>query len=731
MYKHLAVFSCVCVPLILNAMDTKTLSKVRTTKKRFTAFPSSYEDERVKNFIGSRTIISNKQLKKTANQSIEEALQNVPGVQIRNNTGTGVMPSISLRGFGGGGAGHSNAGLFLMNGVPITPAPYSKIQLSVFPITFQMIDRIDVIKGGASVQYGPNTFGGVFNFITKAIPTKWENQASERITFWGKSKNGGFYDPKSKNPLSNNMLYNTFLRTGGMINKHFGIQASANWIKGQGFRDNSPTNLQNYMLEGLYQINSNNVLKMYYQYYNSFAKNPGSLAIKDYQENRFANLRPNNALSGNSKRYGLEYKNTFGDSDKIYGEFSFSYFTHDMSRNYALESSFMSVNLNPNIAPIYSKDTNTILNNARRYVVNAFEPKLKLSINNTRYIKQDLVMGLRFMTEDTYDTHGFKTFKGMTKEMGSPTKLLNNYTAFYLSDEMKFFDEKLVIAPGFRYTFLNYHFVESKGSKKTHFNQINPAVNIAYRPIKGLNIYANYMRSYIPPQYNLNGWNTHYFQIFDEFEAGARYALNDLLSFNANYFAIYANNYYTGRYASRPVNALSQGVELELYLKPIRGLNIHASYTYIDARITNNRYHDGQDIKNKRLPFTSPNQFVLDASYTYKGTTFGLSSYFYSRSYSDILNHVQEKTIILHEHKKGEYAGLFENQTYGILPWYWVWNIQISQILWESGRQQITASLQVNNLFNMKYYFRGIGTSWGGREPAPGRSVTALVSYNF
>ncbi|GAA7103432.1 hypothetical protein ID0213_08930 [Helicobacter pylori] len=67
----------------------------------------------------------------------------------------------------------------------------------------------------------------------------------------------------------------------------------------------------------------------------------------------------------------------------------------------------------------------------------------------------------------------------------------------------------------------------------------------------------------------------------------------------------------------------------------------------------------------------------------------------------------------------------------GLLPWYWVWNIQVSQIFWENGRHRVTGSLQINNIFNMKYYFTGIGSSPAGLQPAPGRSVTAYLNYTF
>ncbi len=230
--------------------------------------PKSWQDEEVKKYTGSRTVISNKALTQQANQSIEEALQNVPGLQIRNATGVGAMPTIQIRGFGAGGSGHSDATLMLVNGIPVYMAPYAHIELDIFPVTFQAIDRIDVIKGGGSVQYGPNTYGGIVNIITKPIPNQWENQAAERITYWAKARNAGFAAPPDKTgdpsfikSLGNNLLYNTYVRSGGMINKHVGIQAQANWVRGQGFRDNSPSNISNYWLDGIYDINENNGIK--------------------------------------------------------------------------------------------------------------------------------------------------------------------------------------------------------------------------------------------------------------------------------------------------------------------------------------------------------------------------------------------------------------------------------------------------------------------------------------
>lgn len=673
-----------------------------------------------------------------------------------------------LGGLVGGVQGILNTAMVLVNGIPIYVAPYVDISIPIFPVTFQSVDRISVTKGGESVRYGPNVFGGVINVITKGIPTKWESQVSERATFWGKSENGGFFNQNSKNldkSLANNMLFDTYLRTGGMMNKHFGIQAQANWLKGQGFRYNSPTNIQNYMLDSLYQINESNKITAFFQYYNYFMADPGTLGIEAYNQNRFQNNRPNNNKSGRAKRWGAVYQNFFGDTDKIGGDFTFSYYGHDMSRDFQFDSNFLNVNTNPKLGPVYTDQNYPgffIFDHLRRYIMNAFEPNLNLVVN-TNKVKQTFNVGMRFMTMDMYFRLDQSTcekadiFNGvchmppfvLSKKPSNNQNLFNNYTAVWLSDKIELFDSKLVITPGLRYTFLNYNNKEPEkhdfsvwNTTKKRQNEWSPALNIGYKPMENWIWYANYRRSFIPPQHTMLGiTRTNYNQIFNEIEVGQRYSYKNLLSFNTNYFVIFANRYYAGGYSPQPINARSQGVELELYYAPIRGLQFHVAYTYIDARITSNAddiayYFTGIvnkpfDIKGKRLPYVSPNQFIFDMMYTYKHTTFGISSYFYSRAYSSMLNQAKDQTVCLPLNP--EYTGGLEYgcNSVGLLPLYFVLNVQVSSVLWQSGRHKITGSLQINNLFNMKYYFRGIGTSPTGREPAPGRSITAYLNYEF
>lgn len=393
MFLSFALLSC------LNAQDSTqdyTLEKVEASAEKADIAPESWRSEEVKNYAGSRTVISAKQLKETANQTIDEALQNIPGVQIRDFSGTGVLPKISFRGFGGAGNGHSNTGMILLDGIPIYGGPYSNLELAIFPVTFEAVDRIDVIKGGASVQYGPNTFGGVVNIVTKEIPNEWENQISERITFWGKDTGTPFR--KNGEPVANNMLYDTYLKTGGMVGEHFGIQAEANYVGGQSYRENSGTQVQNYTLKTIYKFNPENNVKMYYQYYSYFAKTPGSLSTADYLVDRFQNKRQDESSDGVAKRFGVTYSNYFGDTDKVGGTFTFTYFNHDMTRNFTVDDKY------PSIAVGYDKPT-SVIDNVRRFVVNGVEPKVNMMINSG-ILKQNLIFGARFLTEDVYG-HGY------------------------------------------------------------------------------------------------------------------------------------------------------------------------------------------------------------------------------------------------------------------------------------------------------------------------------------
>ncbi len=109
----------------------------------------------------------------------EQLLREVPGVVPSTgaavNNGNGGASFVNLRGLG------SNRNLVLLDGRRITPSnQIGRVDLNNIPLA--LIERTEVLTGGASTTYGADAVSGVVNFITKRDFTGLELNASEQIT---------------------------------------------------------------------------------------------------------------------------------------------------------------------------------------------------------------------------------------------------------------------------------------------------------------------------------------------------------------------------------------------------------------------------------------------------------------------------------------------------------------------------------------------------------------------
>lgn len=115
---------------------------------------------------GSAHAIDSDLLERFESNDIHTVLAAVPGVFIREEDGYGLRPNIGMRGTDS----NRSAKIALMeDGVLIAPAPYSAPAAYYFPLITRM-RRIEVLKGPAAIQHGPNTVGGALNLITAPIP---------------------------------------------------------------------------------------------------------------------------------------------------------------------------------------------------------------------------------------------------------------------------------------------------------------------------------------------------------------------------------------------------------------------------------------------------------------------------------------------------------------------------------------------------------------------------------
>jgi outer membrane cobalamin receptor len=93
------------------------------------------------------------------NQSVDDLVERVPGVQVRRFGGPGEPSELSIRG------SSPQEVVVLLDGVRLNSAQSGSVDLSTIPS--ELIDRIEVSRGGGSVQTGSDAIGGVVNVITK------------------------------------------------------------------------------------------------------------------------------------------------------------------------------------------------------------------------------------------------------------------------------------------------------------------------------------------------------------------------------------------------------------------------------------------------------------------------------------------------------------------------------------------------------------------------------------
>ena len=106
----------------------------------------------------SVTVITAEDIKHSAARNVGELLQNVPGVRIMNDGSQG-MKRVKVRG--------ENAFRTLVMIDGQRSSEHKSMSGAPMLIDVSMIERIEVIKGPASVLYGSDAIGGAINIITK------------------------------------------------------------------------------------------------------------------------------------------------------------------------------------------------------------------------------------------------------------------------------------------------------------------------------------------------------------------------------------------------------------------------------------------------------------------------------------------------------------------------------------------------------------------------------------
>ena len=113
------------------------------------------------------TVIKADDLKKQGVTTVEQIMQNVSAMQVQQTSaqavgaGTGGGSFADLRGLG------ANKTLVLLNGRRIASSAFDSSAPDINLIPFAAIERVEVLRDGASALYGTDAISGVINFITR------------------------------------------------------------------------------------------------------------------------------------------------------------------------------------------------------------------------------------------------------------------------------------------------------------------------------------------------------------------------------------------------------------------------------------------------------------------------------------------------------------------------------------------------------------------------------------
>lgn len=172
--------------------------------------------EEVKVYPGAREVVREDELQARGALNLEDVLSAVPGMQVLDETSTGILPNIGVRGLN---SLCSERAQFLVDGYPIAIGSYTNVGVSLLLVTLSSIEQADIVRGVA-VHYGPNNVGGLVNLITRPISKETTQTFREKLTIAEET---------------GNVFTDTYYRISGHVNDDLALQFQGRMPKRAGF----------------------------------------------------------------------------------------------------------------------------------------------------------------------------------------------------------------------------------------------------------------------------------------------------------------------------------------------------------------------------------------------------------------------------------------------------------------------------------------------------------------
>ncbi|MBW7867966.1 MAG: TonB-dependent receptor [Brumimicrobium sp.] len=183
-------FNTITIPNIRITKDTTFTLSPTINEYEEVVVTAQYKAQLIENAVHNIAVIDRKQIESMAAQNVIEAINNQLNIHISEDNILGA--NIQLQGIGG-----ENVKI-LIDGIPVTGRQNGNIDLAQIPI--ENIERIEIVEGPLSVNYGTDALAGTINIITKQNQKNtWEITSNNYSESSGKLNNSLSIGGKFKN----------------------------------------------------------------------------------------------------------------------------------------------------------------------------------------------------------------------------------------------------------------------------------------------------------------------------------------------------------------------------------------------------------------------------------------------------------------------------------------------------------------------------------------------------
>lgn len=428
-------------------------------------------EENLTNLGGAGQILGKKDLEEAHVFTVNEALRKVPGVNARDEEGFGLRPNIAMRGLN---PTRSTKITLLEDGLALAYAPYGDNASYYHPMV-DRYERIEVLKGASSLMFGPQTIGGVINYITPA----------PRQAF------GGYV----QGVLGNRDFINEKITMGGGgINVDFGHK------EGRGSRDNTNHKLDDLNVKYSKQISNRQIITVRGNLYTEDSKQTYSGLTQAEFDKLGSSYNPFKNDYFEAQRTGLSLSHDFfiDDRTNLITSVYYSKFQRDWWRQASTTTDTQCgfVTSRANGVAINPDACNSIQGRLRNYETWGVEPRITAT-----HSLGEFQAGARIHFEE----QNRKQINGTSPTTRSGTLAENNLrnTSAYSGFIANRFDiEKFSITPIARYESIKAQRINQLTgvAGETSVYAFTPGIGATWNPNKNMTIFTSLHKGFAPPR---------------------------------------------------------------------------------------------------------------------------------------------------------------------------------------------------------------------------------------